>query len=262
MKIGIRNESLGADCLNAVRKGAQLGFDGVELDIGADYTGNPIWHDEGRRQLREAAADTGCEISSLCLGVLWQISPASDKSEVREEALKIITASAAFATELGAKWILLPITPGEDGANADQAPQRWIEIVAQAAPVAEDLGVVYCLENVGRGCGKSADDLQTLLSGLDSPAVGVYYDVGNAVAFGHSPVGEIKQLAEALEIVHIKDREADYLGEGVVPIPDCLKALQDIGYDDWLVLETPPTADPVEAGSRNLEYLRGLLATI
>lgn len=259
MKIGIRNGSLKTDCLTAIQVGGQLGFDGVELDIGAEYTTNPVWQAEGRRQLKEAAVQQRCEISSLCLGVLWQISPASDKPEVRDEAADIIRASAAFATELGARWILLPISPGEEEADAGQAPKRWIEAVASAAPVAEDLGVVYCLENVGRGCGKSAEELQVLAAGVDSPAVGVYYDIGNAIAFANDPVCEIEQLAEVLEIVHIKDRDADFLGDGIVPIEDCLKALRKIGYDGWLVLETPPTDDPMQAGTRNLEYLKHLL---
>ena len=60
--------------------------------------------------------------------------------------------------------------------------------------------------------------------------------------------------------MHIKDREADLLGEGIVPIADCLGALRAIGYDDWLVLETPPTDDPEAAGKHNLDYLRGLLS--
>ena len=59
--------------------------------------------------------------------------------------------------------------------------------------------------------------------------------------------------------MHIKEREADLLGEGIVPITACLSALRDLGYDDWLVLETAPTADPEAAASHNLRYLQRLL---
>jgi sugar phosphate isomerase/epimerase len=56
--------------------------------------------------------------------------------------------------------------------------------------------------------------------------------------------------------VHIKDREADLLGEGTVDIPACVETLAEVGYDGWLILETPATEEPLAAGEYNLEYLR------
>ncbi len=259
MKIGIRNGSLGMDMLQAVEAGAELGYDGVELDIPADYGSAMIWDAEGRRQLSEAAKSSGCEVCSLCLGAFWQISPASPDEQVRAEARELTAASAAFAAELGAQWMLLPVTPGCEDQCHEECTQRWIEEVRKVAPVAEDLGVHYCLENVGRGCGKSADDLLGLVAGTNSPAVGVYYDIGNAIAFGYDPVDEIKRLAEVLRIVHVKDRDGERLGDGVVPIAECMKALAQIGYNGYLVLETPPTDDAMRAGAYNLDFLRRLL---
>ncbi len=259
MKIGIRNGSLGMDPLAAVEAAAELGYDSVELDIGADYAQSILWQAEGRRSLYEASKDKGCEIASLCLGAFWQISPASRDEYVRAEASELTTAATAFAAGLGAQWMLLPITPGGDDVDHDECIRRWIEEVAAVAPVAEDLGVHYCLENVGRGCGKSATDLLGLIVGINSPAVGIYYDIGNAVAFGNDPVAEIEELSELIRIVHVKDREGDFLGEGIVPIEACMKALVRIGYDGYLVLETPATDDPMTAGAANLEYLRRLL---
>jgi len=259
MKIGIRNGSLGTDPLAAIEAAAQLGYDSVELDIGADYAETIMWQAEGRRSLYDASRDNDCEIASLCLGAFWEISPASRDEYVRAEASELTTTSAAFATELGAQWMLLPVTPGGDEVDHDECSQRWIEEISAVAPVAEDLGVQYCLENVGRGCGKSAADLLQLVLGIDSPAVGIYYDIGNAVAFDNDPAGEIEQLGELIRIVHVKDREGDLLGEGIVPIEACIRALVGIGYDGYLVLETPATDDPMAAGAYNLEYLQRLL---
>jgi len=40
--------------------------------------------------------------------------------------------------------------------------------------------------------------------------------------------------------VHLKDRNTSMLGspEGMVDMNECARALEDIGYDKWLVLET------------------------
>jgi len=259
MKTGIRNGSLGQDWLGAIEVAARLGYDGVELDVGADYADSLMWRTGGCAEISAAAADNDCAVASLCLGALWRISPANRDEQVRSEARELIKASAGIAAELGAKWILLPVTPGGEEVGQEESVERWIDEMKQVAGAAEEAGISYCLENVGRGCGKSAADLTRLVRGIDSPAVGVYYDIGNAVAFENDPVAEIGALRDAIGIVHVKDH-SNLLGQGDVPIPACLRALRALGYDDWLVLETSPTDDPGHAGAFNLGFLRGALA--
>ena len=94
---------------------------------------------------------------------------------------------------------------------------------------------------------------------MGSAYVQVYYDVGNATAFGNDPAEEIRELGSRITAVHIKDREGELLGEGVVRIAESIAALWRIGYQGDLILETPATQDPRAAAAYNLEYLRGLL---
>lgn len=262
MNIGIRNTTLQMSPTDALKTAGGIGFDGVELDIGTDYTDSLLWTAEGRGEILETAAESDCEVSSLCIGALWTISPASSDTSVQNEAVELISASAAIATQLGAPWILLPVTPGGEDVDHETCTARWIEQIAHVAPVAEDFGILYCLENVGRGCGQSADHLHRLVQGIDFPSVGVYYDIGNATAFGFDPVEEIHQLGDHIHAVHVKEREGDRLGEGIVDVRGSLEALMELGYDEWLVLETAPTDDPVAAAAYNLDWLRDLLDDI
>jgi sugar phosphate isomerase/epimerase len=128
------------------------------------------------------------------------------------------------------------------------------------APRTEGEGVTLALENVGRGCGRSAQELIYLVDNVNSPAVKAYYDLGNATAFGFDPPTEIRQLGSRIAAVHVKEREADLLGQGTVKIPESLEALAQVGYAGDLVLETSPTDDPVAAARYNLKYLRELTA--
>lgn len=262
MNIGIRNTTLQMSPIESIEAGGEIGFDGIELDIGAEYSESLLWNAEGRGEILEAAAESACEVSSLCIGALWTISPASSDTSVQNEARELISASAAIATQLGAPWILLPVTPGGEDVDHETCTARWIEQIAHVAPVAEDFGILYCLENVGRGCGQSADHLQRLVEGIDFPSVGVYYDIGNATAFGFDPVEEIYQLGDSIHAVHVKEREGDRLGEGIVDVRGSLEALMEIGYDDWLILETAPTDDPSAAAEYNLNWLQDLLEDI
>jgi sugar phosphate isomerase/epimerase len=259
MKIGIRDGCLQQPWPAAFEMGARVGFDGLELDLAAAYEGTLLWSAEGRQQLHEIIGASGIELASFCAGVCWTYSPASDDPATRVRIRDMLVAACGYCVEFGVKWILVPVTPGGEGVTHETGTQRWIEMMAEIAPVAADHGVALCLENVGRGYGKSAAELINMADAVASPGLKVYYDVGNALAFGNNPVAEIKLLGNRIGEVHIKERGADLLGEGEVPIAGCLAALRDLGYDDWLVLETAPTSDPEAAARHNLEYLRKLL---
>ncbi len=238
---------------------AEIGFDGVELDIRADYENEPVLSADERAQIKQLSQESGVDVPSLCVGAFWQYSPAAGDETLLRTAREILSASIEAAADLGARWILVPVTPADTEISHEECQERWIREMQTAAPLAQAAGVVLCLENVGRGCGKSAQDLRALVEGVDSDHVLTYYDVGNACAFGNDPVAEIKDLAELIGVVHIKDHEGQLLGEGIVDIPQCVKTLREVGYDGWLILETPATDDPLQAGNYNLQYLREIV---
>lgn len=260
MKIAIRNGSMGfPEMADLFRQAAELGFDGVELDIRADWREEPPMSAESRDEVKRHSQETGVEVPSLCIGALWEFSPAATEKRLLETSREIIDGAIEGAADLGCRWILIPITPAEVALTHEECQERWVRELRRAAPIAEEAGVKLCLENVGRGCGKSAEDLLALVHGVDHPAILTYYDIGNACAFGHDAVEEIRALAEVLGVVHIKDRDADLLGQGIVDIPGCVETLREVDYDGWLILETPATDDPLEAGNFNLEYLRNVV---
>jgi len=260
MKIGIRNGSMGfPEMSDLFAQAAQIGFDGVELDIRADYESEAVLSADGRAEIKQLAQESGVEVASLCIGALWQYSPAATDQDLLATARNLLAAAIEAAADLGARWILVPVTPAEEEISHEECQRRWVRELKPVAPLAHSAGVILCLENVGRGCGKSAEDLRALVEGVDYPSVMTYYDIGNACAFGHDAMAEIKYLAELIGAVHVKDRDGDLLGEGIVDIPGCVDVLREIGYDGWLILETPATDDPLEAGNYNLAYLRDVV---
>jgi L-ribulose-5-phosphate 3-epimerase len=258
-RIGIRDGCLRMAWPEALRTAAELGFDGLEPDVGANWRENPLWA-QGPEAVAAMCRETGGTILSFCAGVCWSISPASASAQVRAEIAGVLTELIGFTAQLGATYILVPITPGGEDVSYDDSRARWVEAMKALAPRAQEAGITLALENVGRGCGRSADELIFLVDGVSSPAVKAYYDVGNATAFGFDPPAEIAQLGSRIAAVHVKEREADLLGQGIVKIPESLVALNKVGYVGDLVLETNPTDDPVAAARYNLEYLRGLTA--
>jgi L-ribulose-5-phosphate 3-epimerase len=258
MKIGALDGVLKVPWSQLFPEAQRLGFDGVELGVGENYTQTLLWSEEGRQQLSDWSQQNNVEISSLCLHSFWRFSFADPDPAVRAVGREILTSALRFCRELGVKVILVPIT-GPSDLPKEEGAQRWIEELQRCAPVAEEMGVSIGLENVGRPYGRTAQDLLQLIEAVHSPRVGAYYDPGNAQAAGNNPPEEIRQIGKHLVQMHVKDYQGALLGEGQVNLKECLVALSQIGYEGFLVLETPAMEDPVRSASYNLGYLRGLI---
>lgn len=235
-----------------------LGFDGVELGVGADYDQTQLWDKAGRSKLLGLSQQTGVATASICLHSYWRYSFADPDPTVRARAGRIARETAEIAAELGARHILIPLTCPE-GVEAATARERWIEGVGACAGVAETCGVLFDLENVGRSFGNTPRQIMDMVEAIASPVVKVYYDPGNAVADGLDPQQGIEALGQRIGQVHVKEIGGKLLGQGRVPWPQLIAALKQIGYTGWLVLETDPTDNPKAAALANLNRLRQLM---
>jgi hexulose-6-phosphate isomerase len=258
MKIGALDGVLAKPWLELFDEAARLGFDGVELGVGGDYQNNLLWTEEGRQQLRDRSEQSGIPIASVCLHSYWQWSLADEDPKNRSVGQEIAVAYAGICRELGVDAVLMPVT-GPTDIPDEVGAERWIESVKQIAGEIEKSGVRFGLENVGRAYGNSAETLTHMVDSIGSPAIGVYYDPGNAKSAGHDPAQEVHQLGERIVRCHVKDPGGKILGEGSVDLPAFIGALVAIGYDSYLTLETPTHDDPAATATANLNYLRGLL---
>ncbi|HMA53345.1 MAG TPA: TIM barrel protein, partial [Acidobacteriota bacterium] len=121
------------------------------------------------------------------------------------------------------------------------------------APKAEARGIVLALESY-----LSAADNLKILARVGSPAVQVYYDVGNSQDVGYPILDEIRELGSRIVEVHAKDAK-DLYGKGSMDFPAVRKALEGIGYKGWFVLEGTKMPLGVEESVRyDADYLRAV----
>jgi len=259
MKIGAMDGALKQPWERLFDVAAKIGFEGVELGVRKDYEDTKLWDVQGRLTLKKLSETCNIPIASICLHVYWQISFASSEESVRKKAVDIARSAAAIASEIGAKNLLLPLTQPTE-MPPEKARELWIQGIKSCVKSAENHEVIYALENVNRPFAKTGEQLASIVDEINSPFVKVYYDPANAVRAGLNPLEDVEILGKRISQVHIKDPPGKYLGEGKVDLPSILKALKDAGYNGWLILETPATENPIEAGIRNLCYLRGVLS--
>ncbi len=238
-----------------IEAAAAIGFEGVELDLGP---GDPVLSPAGRADLRQAARDAGLAIPSLCLGALNGFGFKSADPDVRLRAATLIGDAIDTAADLGARVILIPFF-GDSELHTAEDRERVVRGMAAVAPRAEQAGVRLGMENT-LGAGQ---DLQ-MLAAIGSPAVGVYFDVSNAMWWHHDSPEEIRRLGAAIVQIHFKDGRGGHsnamLGEGHVDFPACVAAMRAIGYEGWVVLESAAPRDPVADARANLTFARSLFS--
>jgi sugar phosphate isomerase/epimerase len=113
-----------------------------------------------------------------------------------------------------------------------------------------------------------SDSILQLLDGFDPAEAGVLWDLEHPWRGGESPSITADALNSRIEHVHIKDtirREGKsvpmLLGEGEIPLADCLNALRGIGYNGWICLETEKRwhaegPEPEQSVPQFAEYMR------
>lgn len=262
MKIGIRTASLGIDAPEeALKVAGDLGYDGVEL-VTRDEQQVRGWLEEGgaggAAALREAQRRSNCRVSSFSYALFRRVNFAQENQALRREGVSLVSDAIRAVRNVGGDGILLPHFVRQTLDISAPEEERMIDGLHQIAPVAEQNGVVVGLES-----SFSAGQLQRITRAVGSKQVGVYQDLANAIIYRQQPQGTIRQLGPAIVMVHVKDTDGSgqaLLGEGKVDWDACRRALREIGYDGWYVLETPAQPDPIDNARRHLEFTRDWLA--
>lgn len=253
MRFGFRDNMLGTDLPleEKITRAAGLGLDGVEILIGENYREHALWQPGGPQRVRQLQQSHRLATSSLSLGGWQKRDFRQTNTDVRDEGQRMLKESIQWCRELGATVMLIPFFNGRPLTAEDIENPQLIRGFREAAPLAERMGVRLSIE-----CTLSAPELLRLLESISSAYVGVYYDLANSTGRGYVPADEIRQLGDRIHMIHLKDTDNQPLGQGRVDWPAAIDAIRAIGYDDWLVLETPSGGDPLEAGRRNLEFAR------
>lgn len=237
--------SLRARNVSAVPLASRLGLDGLQLQMGEPKDGVPLRRPEVQQQYLEAAQRYGIEFPAICPLFLNQL-PLFSEPVCAIWVLDAITAARA----LGAKAVMLPFFGKGELKEAWQI-DRTVDVLQQAAPRAEAAGVTLGFENT-----LSAEENLRILGRIGSRGVRVWYDVGNSSARNYDVPAEIRRLGrEQICMFHIKDGN-HLLGEGAIQFPAIAAAVKDIGYDDWLILETASPNDVEADTRRNIQYVK------
>jgi len=252
VRVGICHQvSLPGTWEDAIANAAALGVDGVELFVRPEDVPAFLESRDHARRLAEQASQAGLTIRSLALIFLMRGNPrlGDTAEEGRREAVGMALAALDRCADVGAKVVLVGGLPAADDEAGLDAFARSINELADRA---EPLGL-----RIGIESGYTAEQVEMLLGRIGRPAVvGDYFDLGNAAGRDMDPAAEIRRRGRAVVQVHVKGVRGAGLDAGTVDLGAVKQALGQVGYDDWLLLETAGGDDPLANARANLAVLR------
>ena len=222
-----------------------MGVPGVELVL--DEGANSLDLLLGQRaELQAVLSESGLEVPSVASARFWQHNLGSQDASVRQRGLDHIRDGCQVTRAFGARVFLVVAGQGEPRTEYARTYATAVASLAAAAHYAADNGVVIGVENVGTNLICSPGEYAQFLADVDHPSVQAYLDFGNGFAVGNGYAENwVTAMRGRIAMVHAKDYDraaGSYVccGQGDVPWDDVFSALRDVGYDDFVTVETPP----------------------
>lgn len=241
---GVRLAGLGdeaaPDLVGQIGAVAELGWDRLELRT---IDGTPIaaLDEDVFRRAAERLEAAGVSVAGVASKIGdWSRPVTSDfAADVRE--LEVLARRCAV---LGTRLVRVMSYPC-GGLDEPEWGRRSRERLRELARRAEDYGLVLAHENCAGWAGDRADRMLDLVTGIDSPALRLLFDIGNGVAHGYPPLPMLREIVPHVVHVHVKDAqvrggsEVVFVppGEGEAQVAECLEVLFRNGYGGVLSIE-------------------------
>ena len=240
---------------SALEQTKTYGFDALELSVSNEGIINTNTSKEECRIIRQKINDSGIFVDSIATGMSWGISPTSEDKVTRNKSISLHKDALQVASNLGCKALLF--VPGvvkspisSEIVRYDKALDRIRDAINQLLPIAEDLDVDLCMENVWNGFFYSPIELRDFVDSFESNKLGVYLDVGNLIGYQQYPPHWIELLNSRIKRVQIKDFQENFdwtgsfsfcdIGTGDVPWKETIEALKSINYQNTIIAEMLP----------------------
>lgn len=231
------------------------GFDALELSVSSEGVINTNTSKAECEIIRKKINDSGVFVDSIATGMSWGVSPTSDDESIRKQSISLHQDAIKVASHLECKALLFvpgvvksPISP--EIVRYDRALDRLREAINQCLPIAEDLNIDLCMENVWNGFFYSPIELRDFVDSFNSDRLGIYLDIGNLIGYQQYPPHWVELLNSRIKRVQIKDFQENFdwtgsfsfcdIGAGDVPWSETIAALNSIQYKSTIIAEMLP----------------------
>lgn len=259
---------------------AGLGYTGIELLADVPHAWPAGLLAEQKQNIRDALAQHNLAISNINAFMMnavadprqpyWHpswIEPDAHYRAIRREHTK---RALQLAKDLGAPHITTepggPLAPGQSWSAGAAV---FYEELMPCIDVAEKLGVPLLIEPEPDLLIERFDQYLEFVSRIDSPLIGLNFDIGHAYCVSEDPQDWVARMAPHTHHYHLEDiaatRQHHHLvpGHGAIDFPATLAAIQATGYTGWLTVELYPYLDNPDAAAKEArQFLDSALAAL
>lgn len=247
-----------------IRYAAEAGANGIGLCWLNQVEAQRFNDQVGARETLRSVQKAGMVISSLTLDCLSDRPSHLGSSTERAEANDVLARGLAFATHLRIDTVVLPFT-GRSRIETDADLSQAIEAISMGSALAARFGVSLAIR-----CALNPNLLQFLLGSCEHPdRIRISLDIADAAARGLDSGTIIRTLGSGqLAQVYVRDvirspgNPPDFrvrLGRGLVDFSAVRQALHAIGFDGWVVVDTPRGDSGGQIAGLNMTDARQLL---
>jgi len=213
----------------------KTGFDGVELPL---FGGDAAHYRKVRKELGNQGL--GCTTVTVCVAG----NPIGPEQSQRQAGLDHIKWAIDMTSILGGENLCGPyhsplgVFTGT-GPTADEK-KRAAEVLRQAAEHAQQAKVMLCIEYLNRfECYflTTAADARALVKAVNHPHFRSMYDTFHANIEEKQVGPVIHAFKDSFAHVHISENDRGTPGTGLVHWDETFRALREVGYDGWMVIE-------------------------
>ncbi len=195
--------------------------------------------------------------------------------------LEIVRRGVDQAVLLGAEVVRVFAGGGENVRDPSPVYARVVEGLSLASEYAHSRGVRLALENHGRFAGRGAqvrEIIHAVRAKTGEATLGSNPDPANFLLADENPVTGVSAVADLAYMAHLKDfatagSERSHvfvslgghryvgvpLGEGEVPLRECLRVLRDAGFQGWVSVEYEAEEEERTGVPKSVAVARDLL---
>lgn len=264
IRLGYASITWGGNDTQAIKDIAEVGFRGIQLrsNIVPEYAEKP-------QALKELLAEHRLELVALSSGGV-RIAPGTEAEEIAKHARH-----AKFMHDVGGRYLQVTDSarPKDRKPTADEFKQLG-KVITEIGKRSLDLGVPLGYHNHMNSLGEAPEEVDQIMAAADPRYVKLELDVAHYHQGGGDSAKAIRKYRDRLLFLHIKDVESPApaaeggqprayrfveLGRGKVDLPAVFKALNDVKFRGWAVVELDSVPDktrtPKESALISKKYL-------
>lgn len=236
----------------------QAGYDFIDISIDEsdERLARLDWTAAERAALRQAIANTGVRVSTMCLSAHRKYALGSRDPQTRNQGQEIMYKAIEFAVDIGLRVVQVMAYDVFYEPSDEETRANFMEGLALGAQLASQAGVMLGIENLDTPFVENASQGLAVINEINSPWLKLYLDMGNLAAAGYYPPDELRLAKDKLLGIHVKDAAPKVIrgipfGEGIVPFRETFAAMAEIGFWGMLAVEMwgymHSDEDPIES---------------